>query len=406
MNDDIRPSSGGSNIPHMPVSEEPPRHEPTLPPNHPAAFDPSKPSKPARGPKKWFRKLKDWYHHLSKKQKIILWSVIAGLIIASGLIWWFVFRGQPEPKQEQVQTVKEEPEPPKTVAACLKGNQIPVKQKDAPVTGIMIENSTAARPQSGLYQADVVFEAIAEGGITRFLALYQSASPDYIGPARSLRPYYLDFLTPFTNAVAHAGGSAQALAEVRGGGYRDLEAFRHPGAFQRISSRAAPHNLYTNRAALVEVQNSLGPNSPCTGFASAQKENPAATPTARSIDIGISSATYNVHYDYDPNTNSYLRSMGGGPHVDERANKQISPKAAIALVMSHHYAGIYSVYGTTGSGVAYVFQDGKVVKGTWEKAGRSERFILKDAQGAELKLNPGQKWISIVSSPGAVTHQP
>lgn len=398
MNDDIRPTAGGNDVPHMPVSEQP-RLTHSLTPHHPAAFDPKNPPKQQKGP---FKKLRRWFHHLSKKQKIILISVLVGLLIASGLIWWFVFRGQAGPENRPV--VKEEPEKPTTGPRCLSGQQVALAEVEAPVTGIMIENSTAARPQSGLSGADIVFEAIAEGGITRFLALYQDASPEYIGPVRSLRPYYLDFMTPFTNAIAHAGGSGQALAEVRNG-YRDIEAFRHPGAFQRISSRRSPHNLYTNRGSLVDVQKSLGPETSCKGFKHAEKADPAQTPSANSIDIRISSPTYNVHFDYDAATNSYLRSMAGHPHIDERANQQIAVKAVVVPVMSHHYAGVYSVYGVHGNGTAFIFQDGKVDKVTWTKNDRAGQFIFKHSSGKEFEFTPGKKWISIVSSPDAVTHQ-
>jgi hypothetical protein len=104
----------------------------------------------------------------------------------------------------------------------------------------MIENSPDARPQSGLQDAGVVVEAIAEGGITRFLTLFQESQPQYIGPVRSLRPYYIDFAAPFQAGIAHVGGSPEALSRVRNGSYRDLDQFFNSAYFSRISARPAP----------------------------------------------------------------------------------------------------------------------------------------------------------------------
>lgn len=271
----------------------------------------------------------------------------------------------------------------------------------------MIENSPDARPQSGLYNAGVVFEAIAEGGITRFLTLFQESRPGHVGPVRSVRPYYLDFLAPFDAPIAHAGGSGQALAEIVHQKFKDLEAFQNPSYYQRISSRYAPHNLYTNRAKLIELQKAKGwKKSTFNGFKRKEKEDEdRKKPNARKIDFSVSSALYNSHYDYHAKSNSYRRSMGGQPHMDEAARKQMNPKVVIGLVMSHHYAGIYSVYGVTGSGRAFIFQDGRVIVGKWHKSSRKAQFKFTDKSKKPVELNPGKTWITIVSSPGAVTYK-
>ena len=107
----------------------------------------------------------------------------------------------------------------------------------------MIENSPDARPQSGLKAAGVVYEAIAEGGITRFMALYQTSKPELIGPVRSLRMYYLDWFAPYSASIAHVGGSLNALTEARSGKYRDLDQFFNSQTYWRASDRYAPHNV-------------------------------------------------------------------------------------------------------------------------------------------------------------------
>lgn len=341
-----------------------------------------------------------WFGRLSKKQKAMFLGFVAGLAIFSGwLVWRFVFYEEPAPPPPPPVVKKVEPPKPTTAQLCLGGFEVPIKKKDQRLTGIMIENSTAARPQSGLYQAEVVYEAIAEGGITRFLALFQKNKPGYVGPVRSLRPYYLDFLKPYNAGIAHAGGSAAALARVRSGPFKDIEAFQNPGYFNRIPSRFAPHNLYTNRGSLIDLQKEKGwKKGECKGFARKKQEDvePAKVLNAKSIDLAISSANYNVHYDYHAKTNSYKRSMGGAAHIDERANKQINPKVVVALVMSHKYEGIYSVYGTKGAKRAYIFQNGKVHVGKWSKRVHQSQFKFKNDKKDPILLNPGKTWVSVV----------
>ncbi len=352
-----------------------------------------------------YKKEKRRLKPLSRKQIIII-SVVAGLILAGGIIWWFYKHGHTKPKVTQTQTVAKPPPKPTTVPSRLTGVQVTPEIDKLPVTGVMIENSPDARPQSGLKDAGVVFEAIAEGGITRFLTLFQTEQPDYIGPVRSVRPYYLDFMKPFDGGIAHAGGSGEALAQVRTAAFKDLDQFFNPGAYQRISSRYAPHNLYTSRAKLLDLQNQKGwGTSNFSGFAR-KAEKPNATPTARTIDLVISGFLYNAHYDYDPATNTYKRSEGGKPHTDEKSGAQLSPKVAVALVMPHHYAGIYSVYQDSGSGKAYVFQDGVVTECTWTKADRQAQLKLVDGNGSVVPIDAGQTWFTLVSTPTAVSYKP
>ena len=314
------------------------------------------------------------------------------------------------PVVESEKPVEAPPEPPKPVTepSRLTGIEISLELNKRPVTGVIIENSPDARPQSALKDAGVVFEAVAEGGITRFLALYLEAQPEHIGPVRSARPYYLDFLVPFDAAIAHVGGSPEALAQIRNEGIKDLDQFHNSGAYQRVSSRYAPHNVYTSMAKLDSVNQAKGfTSSNFTGF-QRKAEAPSAQPTARSIDFTISSFLYNVHYDYDPTTNSYNRVMAGKPHTDERSGTQLSSKVVIALMMGKGIAsdGLHTTYATTGSGQMFVFQDGVVTEGTWQKTDRKSQFVFTDSAGAPMKLNPGQTWVTILNLPGSVVHKP
>lgn len=398
MNDDFRPA---------------PRPVPSAPKNEPKVERRVQPSEPKKSPEpKRKRRLllagpKKVHWWLKKLNRIQLTALGIGLLIiliAAGL---FIRQLSQQKPTEENSSVVDTPKPePTTIASRMTGNEVAIELNNLPVTGVMLENSPDARPQSGLTQADMVFEAIAEGGITRFLALYQESKPDYIGPVRSARPYYLDFLVSFDAAIVHAGGSSEALAQIKNERIKDIDHGANGAAFQRVSNRYAPHNLYTSRDQLLEIHNKRGYTTSSYKTFPRKTDEPSAIPTAKTLDFNISSFLYNPHYDYDAASNSYKRSEGGKPHTDERSGAQISPKVVVALVMPRTNSGVYSVYQTSGSGTAFVFQDGLVQQVTWEKANRAGQLFLKDATGNEIKLNAGQTWLSLVSDAGRVTYAP
>lgn len=384
------------------------------PPEEVAAADeqaaPQTTTEPAPQPKPK-RSRKEWLKNLSTKQKVLL--TVAAVVVASGAIIGAYFAFFAERPHQPIAVItnhqSEDKTPaPTTVASSLSGLQVDPSVNDRPVTAVMIENSMDARPQSGLDQASVVFEAIAEGGITRFVALFQDTEPDYIGPVRSARPYYITWLLGFDAAYAHAGGSAEALSLISQWRVKDIP--HHNSYYWRINSRAAPHNLYTSMAKLHEYEAVKGYGKPnFTPLARKDKEQPAATPTAKTIDLNISSAAFNVHYDYDAATNSYNRSEGDAPHlnVDQAGNKtQIAPKTVVALIMPQGKNGIYYTYQTIGSGQVFIFQDGTVTTGTWKKDNNSANLTFTDANGAEIKLNPGQTWFTALGNANQVTYAP
>lgn len=362
---------------------------------------PPVPSKPKKQ-----RRFHIWPRHWSTKKKRICTGVLAGvilLLIGGGVWYWHSHQSQPA----KVVQLNPAPPEPTTVASPLTGVQVAPALAKLPVTGVMIENSPDARPQSGLKDAGVVYEAIAEGGITRFLALFQETQPSYVGPVRSARPYFIDWLLPFDAGYAHVGGSPEALAKIKSLHVKDIGQFGNPSAYNRISTRYSPHNMYTSIAKLNQVEKSKGyTKSNFTGFAR-KDEAKSATPTAKSIDFSLSGLLYNSHYDYDGTTNSYKRSEGGKPHVDERTKVQISPKVVIAMVMPHHLESDnhHNAYNTLGSGPVVVFQDGLATKGTWHKASSQTQFTFTGADGKPLLLNPGQTWITMIDNASSVTYK-
>lgn len=351
-----------------------------------------------------------WFKNLSGKKQIAVIAVIILLVGGAGGGTAFALLHKNKKAAPVVQKEQPKPEPPKptTEASRLTGIQISPELNKRPVTAIMIENSPDARPQSGLIDSGVVFEAIAEGGITRFLTLHLEDQPDYIGPVRSVRPYYIDWLHGFDAAVAHVGGSADGLSKIRSEGIKDLDQFANSDAYWRVNTRYAPHNMYTSMAKLDVVSNRKGYTSSTFTSWPRKGDQAAATPTAATIDLSISSYLYNAHFDYDKATNTYKRSEGGKPHVDEKSGTQLAPKVVVATVMNYTaaYNGVNSLYDNIGSGKCYIFQDGTVTEGTWNKASGKEQILFKDANGQQIKLNAGQTWVSVVDAASDVVYKP
>jgi hypothetical protein len=361
------------------------------------------PDQDAPGKKSWRDKLR-WEVIREKK-----WLVSAAVVLVCGSIVAFTLNHIGHKPVASAGPVKVGKVPPKTVPSNLSG--LPLTDasiNNRPVTAVMIENSQDARPQSGMTQAGVVFEAIAEGGITRFLALYQDQDPGDIGPVRSARPYYVQWAMGFDATYAHVGGSPEALADVKAWGVKDLDQFANGGSYRRISQRAAPHNVYTSLTALNQLAAAKGYGASKFESFPRKKAAPAKKPTASTINMNISGALYNTHYDYIPATNSYNRSEGGQPHIDANINKPLSPTVVIALAMPYGLEADdhHSQYSTIGTGQGIIFQDGTSTAITWTKTDSKNQFKFTDAAGKPVPLNPGQAWITALANIGQVNSAP
>ncbi len=309
-----------------------------------------------------------------------------------------------------VATVIEEPPEPIIYYSPLTGVEVKdeATTKKA-VTGIMIENSPDARPQSGVKQAGVVFEAVAEGGITRFLTLYQETKPTLVGPVRSVRMYFVDMVVPFQASIAHVGGSYLALKVVRNGTNRDIDQFFNPGSYWRATDRWAPHNVYTNFTKLNALNKAKGYKTSKFESWTRTDGEPAKKLTAKKIDITMSGPLFNIAYAYDKKTNTYKRSQGGAPHVD-REKGRIAPSVVIAMETTMTAVtedGYREKIKAIGSGKAKIFQGGTVIKGKWIKKDRKSQIQFVDSKGKEIELFRGQTWITAVpmNRGGAVAWQ-
>lgn len=361
-----------------------------------------------RGLPKWLQ-----FKQYTKKQWIIFGVVIAVLLIGGGVTTYALTRKSPPPKKpthHTIVTMKKPTPVPTTVASKLTGLPVAPSINNLPVTAVMIENSTFARPQSGLAEAGVVFEAIAEGGITRFVALYQNnTTPSYIGPVRSVRPYYLSWLDGFDAPVAHVGGSPEALQDLASWGIRNMDQEYNGSYFTRITSREAPHNVYTSMAELSALENSLGyTTSTYTGFLR-KAPDPSKDPTATTINFDISYGAYNVQYKYNQADNDYERYEGGAAQMDVNAagvQTQVAPTVVVAMIMPNYLEsdGLHNVYGTVGSGQAYIFQDGTVTVGTWKKPANNAQITFTGPTGKPLALDDGNTWLTALGQANEVTY--
>ncbi len=354
-----------------------------------------------------FPRFKQWV----RKHRVVLISV-GGVILLAGLTIGGLMLFKPKVADKTapavVQPIAPKPVPVKYYSP-LTGNVVADETATKqPVTGVMIENSPDARPQSGLKNSGVVFEAIAEGGITRFLVLYQQEKPQLLGPVRSIRLYDDEWLAAFNASIAHVGGSAGGLAEVRNGSYRDLDQFFNSSYYWRAADRYSPHNVYTSFAKLDAVNAAKGyTSSSFTGF-SRIDASPSNTPNAAQINVSISSALFNSSYAYDKTTNTYPRSQAGAAHLD-REDGQIAPSAVVVLKVNESTVmqdGYREVVTTIGSGSGVIFQNGIAQEVTWHKDSKLGQVYFTDASGKDVALVRGQTWITAIPvSTGSVTWQ-
>lgn len=351
-----------------------------------------------------FQKIKNW---IKNHKKVVVSGVIILSLAAGGVVYMILNQPKEEVSEPKVVKTEKKAEEKKYYSPLTGMGVGQESDEKIPVIGVMIENSPAARPQSGLKNSGVVFEAVAEAGITRFLALYQMENPELVGPVRSLREYYLDWSVGFNSSIAHVGGSGGALARVRDGNHRDMDQFYNANSFWRSTDRYAPHNVYTSSQNLRELNNQKGwTTSEFTGFKRKDKTSEAGE-SATNISVSFGQSGFNTSYTYDVATNSYNRFLEGEASLDREAG-QITPKNVVAMKvnMSLDSDGYHNQIQTIGSGEAVAFLDGKAFAITWEKASETAPLIFKNQDGKEFELNRGQTWIAAVPvSQGSISWQ-
>lgn len=331
--------------------------------------------------------------------------VLAVLLIAFvGVFIWLLMRADEAVERTDPSTEGQNQPVIEFVDSPLTGLEISPDLAKRTVIAVQIENSPDARPQSGLSQAGVVFEAIAEAGITRFSAYYLDEQPKKLGPIRSLRPYYIDWAMGFDAVIVNTGMSDGAQRAVNRYDVKSMS-----DVFYRASDRFAPHNAYSSYKDLFNAAKNRGFNTSEYTPLARKDPSPLETPKAATINVNISSSLYNVVWNYDADCNCYHRSMGGAKHIDRENGKQISPDVVIVLKMGHSILdptdGNLKLE-TIGKGQGWVFQDGGVSKVTWRKSSRDKQLTFTDANGDEVKLNPGKTWFTAIPLDKSVSFKP
>jgi len=337
---------------------------------------------------------------------------------------------------------------PKTEVCPLNGEMFTkqerqIWEKRRPL-GVMIENHEDSRPQSGISRADVVYEAVAEGGITRFLAIFlcrASALDVQVGPVRSARTHFIDFLSGYGNypLYAHVGGAndfdgsgrthpkVRALEQISSYGwklYNDLDsmALSFP-VYWRDEKRlgrpvAVEHTMYSTTDRLYEAAAERGLTDVDSegktwseDFVSWQFKDDAKEDQrgdkSPEFSFWEGYSAYDVKWEYDKSSNNYQRINGGQKARDRNDDSFVEAKVVIVVFMIEKRSideNKHLLYGTTGSGKAVIFQDGQAISGTWNKKEREDRMIFKDARGKSIEFNRGQIWIEVLPVGASLTY--
>lgn len=306
-----------------------------------------------------------------------------------------------------------QPQEPRTEESPLNGLLFTKKEmedmrKRRPVA-VMTNNHVHARSASGYNSADIVYEANAEGGITRNLAIYWSSAPDKVGPIRSLRQYYLEWLSEYDPILIRDGCAestnpkANACGNVYAYGIKDISTI---GAWRwNDGRRVAPHNEYSSVKNAWEYGKRMNWNSFPSTVQSLEFKNDAdmANRGKKSIVKTVfhmrlnNGGAYDSIWTYDQPTNTYYRKVGGKNDIDQETNTQVTAKNIVIqkVKMSGAADGTARVViPTVGEGEAVILQDGKIINGKWKKASRTERTKFYDNSGNTIKFNRGRIWIS------------
>lgn len=308
-----------------------------------------------------------------------------------------------EPDTEEEPVVEEE-EPKFTFP--LTGIETDKESTDRTIA-VMINNHPDARPQSGLHKADIIFEVLAEGGVTRFLALFQSEQPENIGPVRSARHYYIQLASGYNALYVHHGWSPQAQELILSGFIDTLNGLYYDGTlFQRASFRVAPHNSYITYENILKgaEQNNYEVTSETPKYTFLDEDGDVSGTDHVIATINYSTNQFESRFEYDTATEAYNRYSSNGLMVDLETNEKIVLNNVLIIETTHTVlddAGRLDVDVTSG-GRAYLLQKGKYREVEWKNVdGRITPYL----DGTELPLVPGKTWISIVPDLNKVSFQ-
>ena len=268
-----------------------------------------------------------------------------------------------------------------------------------PVVAAKIDNVEAARPQAGLSLADVVYEELVEGGLTRLLAIFHSNNAAVIGPIRSARSTDVPLLTPLRAPLfAWSGANAAFASLIRSVAIRDVGFETSPGAYSRADDRQAPSDLMTSTDDLYAIGGVDGDETPNKLFDHLLPGEPPVTgAVAEGVRVEYGATT--VEHRWDSSLSGWARTQNGSPHVDT-SGAVIAPQNVIVQFVDYRDTGLVDAAGSavpeavlTGGGDAWFLSNGTLIEGSWTKANVTARSQYVDADGRGVRITPGSTWV-------------
>ncbi len=256
---------------------------------------------------------------------------------------------------------------------------------------VKIENSAAARPQAGLEQADLVYEELVEGGITRFVVVFHTRGAERIGPIRSARHVDPDIVTPLSPLFAYSGAVPPVIEALRAVvQITDVGVDRVPGAYYRDRERNSPHNLFSSTKALREGRDGGDAPQPMFSFLPEDADPTAGGESAASATFAFANNSEQVRWSYEAGEKLYVRSHRNTPHTVEGGDQVTARNVLVQRLASSTQV--------LGEGEALLFRDGHVFSGRWIRGSVGEPTHFVDADGEPLLLAPGNTWIELLPS--------
>jgi Protein of unknown function (DUF3048) N-terminal domain/Protein of unknown function (DUF3048) C-terminal domain len=266
-----------------------------------------------------------------------------------------------------------------------------------PALTIKVENTPDALPQWGIDRADVVYEEIVNGGITRLAAVFNSQAPGKVGPVRSVRPTDTQVVWPLGGIFAYSGGAAYAVNSISTVPHlKLLDESTAGGAMFRDPTRYAPHNLYASAGALFNFKGT--PTPPPALFAYRHSAWGAPYRVVNRFTVEFPSI-YAVTWTWNTSTHSYDRTLFGQPIVTG-TGVRVSPKNVVVMWVNYaNGVGTMASYADLqGSGKVEVFSDGRAVNGTWSRGASKSDVLTYHTQGGKvIAMEPGQTWVELLN---------
>ena len=270
---------------------------------------------------------------------------------------------------------------------------------DWPALVVKIDNHDRARPQFGINSADVVFEEIVEGGLTRFAAVFHSQGADIVGPVRSVRTSDFDLLRNFNRPLfANSGGNEAVLELLRDVDYVDVSSNADVDSYRRLTERQSPHNLVTSTKSLRIVGDDRGGGgSPPLLFARRDLDEPLPDTAVAVKGVDISYGATNVTYRWDPDRNGWIRSQDGSLHVDA-VGVVVAPEIVIVQIISYRRSsadGRSPEAVLVGEGSALVLYGGHLIEGFWARREATALTYYTDRAGEAITVPSGNTWVAL-----------